>query len=382
MPGSVYIIGAGASYADTLHLDTPMPLATDFFKKKLLDEHWSSVLGFPDLKEAALTKILKHYFSFDIVAQVGRDAHVEEVYSFIANTLDIFPSRADYSREIFYLAKRQLEQYIRSVVVYAPWKVDRPHLYSHIAETIAPQDTVITFNWDFLLDRCLERTEPGRLITNNARAMASPVGYVEQPAMTPWEFRYERRHAGYYLKLHGSVNWTVCSDPRCPHYEVPFIFEASDSEDCAFWPCLSCGGPTEVFLVPPHVHKSYLPRRFLRQQAQLAASKLSIAEEIVAIGYSFPPFDFQANMMIRLARQGPEDEGDSWLQKVTIVNPSVNDSAWLSSVTQLFGIEGAARAYGHPVELELHKSVNDYLSSLKPARYPKRARRKSKAPNQ
>ncbi|MCB1736411.1 MAG: hypothetical protein H6981_09190 [Gammaproteobacteria bacterium] len=176
----------------------------------------------------------------------------------------------------------------------------------------------------------------------------------------------ERLHEGVLLKMHGSVNFGICSDASCSKSEYPILFKPFDAEDLESWTCPSCGSPIERFILPPNVNKTYQPRRFLRLQARVAAQKLSMAEEIVIVGYSFPIYDMEAISMMRLARLDMKNSGEMghWLNKISIIDPMVNDKKWISHVLDIFGMSNVSKNYGNEVEIVKYESIGDYINAL------------------
>ena len=180
----------------------------------------------------------------------------------------------------------------------------------------------------------------------------------------PYEYSAANlRDNGYLIKLHGSVDLAICSNDHCRRHSSPYRFHEPE-EILHDWPCSECGSQLEVYFLPPHVHKTYRASRYLRLLASIAAKRLFKATEIIAVGYSFPTFDFEALSIFRAARLEPWEIGESsdFLQRVTVVNPSVQKSDYRNRIREIFGV-GRVPVHGQSVKLTTFKSVQEFIGA-------------------
>lgn len=366
MPGRVIILGAGASKQDTLDLNPAMPLATEFFDSRLLREHWYDIERGSTFKDSALATVLLHYFGLEIPDSpppnhmVGY-VNIEEVYSFIESMHGLASIDAS-NHALLVRAREDLLAYVKHVVQYKPYRLKSMPLHDCLVQLIGPQDTIISFNWDLIVDHALEKTVQGRELLASQERLLNPFANISATIKDYEHTAYEDLHRGLLIKIHGSVNLAVCTNAGCMRRDVPYRYNL-DSEGVEYWPCNACGSRLETFIVPPHAHKSYSRSRFLRLQASWAVTKLAMASEIWIIGYSFPEFDQEARALFRSARLDPIHGAgsESWLRKVVVVNPEVEDSRYMHKVNDLFGIDYAEQAYGHPIELKAYKTVRGFI---------------------
>ena len=134
-------------------------------------------------------------------------------------------------------------------------------------------NTVITFNYDLVLDDALRRVE------------ANP-GYELKDAV------YEEMRVGYpvvpLLKLHGSTNWAVCG---CNKIHV--LGEKATANPSAFrsMRCTSCAKVgLRLLLVPPSWDKSEYSQ-IMQPVWRKAVDAIKTATRICVIGYSMPETD-------------------------------------------------------------------------------------------
>jgi len=166
------------------------------------------------------------------------------------------------------------------------------------------QDTIITMNYDCLLDDCL--TKIG----------VQPAYGLKEPEL-PQEFRC----CGYemsFLKLHGSANWFKCISGRCA--EKIMIAGGTPTKRLEYFyapHCPHCGqNAVEPVIVPPTWAKGG-QSEVLRPVWSEALKALREAGRIFIIGYSMPPTDEFFRYMLALALA--TNEG---LDKVVVVNNS------------------------------------------------------------
>ena len=201
---------------------------------------------------------------------------------------------------------------------------------SFVEHFLGPDDTIITFNWDTMLDDALERRQQLRKdtdfdgtnqYTNFLQEMsATKIGTWSGMAVKP-PYAEQLPKVGRYLKMHGSVDWHYCNDPKCRGYAKVFPMVEVDNP---FY-CSECHSRTQRLMVPPVLNKQYQDLPLMRSIWNTAEVELQEADEIVVWGYSLPPTDFRAARLLRYFPR--EDETIPFqqrkLQRYTLINPSV-----------------------------------------------------------
>jgi NAD-dependent SIR2 family protein deacetylase len=134
-------------------------------------------------------------------------------------------------------------------------------------------NTVITFNYDLVLDDALRRVE------------ADP-GYELKDAA------YEEVRVGYpvvpLLKLHGSTNWAICG---CNKIQVLGEKATANPSTFSSMRCKSCGKVgLRLLLVPPSWDKSEYSG-IMQPVWRKAVDAIKTATRICVIGYSMPETD-------------------------------------------------------------------------------------------
>lgn len=367
----IFILGAGASRHSTKKLSVSMPLARDFFKSEFVNELWPmNYLKEEAFANSELVTTLSHYFSVkftkykkgkDYLVKIDSSVNIEEVFSFLEFILE--GSYKEYNeKSVIEKSKKQLIFYLQNALDYFTTLDFDKSLYTKIINSLKAGDSIITYNWDLLIETCLESSKKGKVLLNSLAGLINPLNEITNSDYD--KLAYTNLHKGYFLKMHGSINWSYCTNPNCTRHSIPFTFNYIDTIFMELWNCNFCGSALEPMILPPHLHKTYRKNRLYSLQANIAYQKLSTAKEIVVIGYSFPDFDFEANSIFRKCRM-PYDmakQGDqTFLERIVIVNPEVNNPQYLLKIEDIFGLKNSRKIYGQHVELKTFPSIESFL---------------------
>lgn len=384
---TLYVFGAGASREATKSQPLPLPLAADFFKGTYVTQRWpqTNTRSNPfrrKFQDSDLASVLTQYFGFSY--EVAKDdgivadseVNVEEVFSFLDHTARLYYADI-YDGHRFEFARRELLHYIESIIVYLGWHGDSGNLYGRIARQLQSDDSIITFNWDTILDDELDQTTVGSSFVENS------ITFIEGRAFVPnyierlqrengthlrWGYEYHHRWARNdvrFLKLHGSVNYRRCTNSACPEANRLFwcTITVEPNEHAI---CSGCAGPLTTAIMPPNANKNYSAESVWRVQASMAHLLVSRANRIVFIGYSFPDFDFEARTLFRLARMEWDlsKDMDGNLEEVWVVNHAVDKAEFRDKFVSLFLDASYREAYGHELSFRWFASVEDYFAEV------------------
>jgi hypothetical protein len=276
----VLLLGAGATRGGLQDNPIPPPVDADFFEiTGQIKGH-----GTPKLAGIVLNDV---WVLYDRVAGVGlenyyRDIETRERISSFAKTVN---KPKDWQKR-----KRNLEELIRRVVIHTTCKQDEQHHlqplrstpHTRILEKLRKGDTVITFNYDTLIE---ESFGPKSLWTPRG-------GYGDEMhgIRSSWCKRWfedkkipsRRKSKIRLLKLHGSVNWTTYKTGQVKLKDRPFVVRAKRFE--------------KVSILPPGWNKKIdkLPYKLLWRKARL---KLEQCKTLIIIGYSLPEADLLAKAL-------------------------------------------------------------------------------------
>lgn len=183
-----------------------MPIAKDFFptyNKLQISEQ-------PEVLVGAIIKYLRDNYGLDPLQFINYEEDIEVIHSEISTKLMRYAEGKKYlfsepgnSDKIFttFSAYMQLIFLFNNVInEIQNGDISKPHL--NIAKQLNNEDVILTFNWDTLMDRALEKVTDWNVTT----------GYYIQPKAIyddGWRDNNELVYAKapQLIKLHGSTNW-------------------------------------------------------------------------------------------------------------------------------------------------------------------------------
>lgn len=187
--------------------------------------------------------------------------------------------------------------------------------------------TLITLNYDLVADQSFDvwanqQSEPQRARAPRIKLL-SLVARMPVAGPDPIGLHGSAAQGGFFLKLHGSLDWVICSDGSCSNSEEVHVASLNGylPTHAPGQPCGRCGASLETLIVPPLPVKSVESRRRLRLLWRLALNELAEADRIVIVGLSFAPSDFELRWLIRQARF----TRPNGIPLLDIVNPCVAD---------------------------------------------------------
>jgi len=297
----VYILGSGASAGyDKSNVGLHSPTAKDFFQKfmYLIDNNYLERDQFKNLFD-----FLRKYYFFGESSLRNEELDIEEVLTI----LDLEPDDSEFQQ-----ARNELIEMIfltLNKILYG----ERCPYHKKLAENLEPSDTVITFNWDLLLD--------------NVLAENANINYSGHFARFYRNGRWcnNNMYTGVkLLKLHGSLNWMFCKSCRRNYC---YILSGKVGADQIVNPedprtkCPQCARQMKPIIIPPTLAKQY-KNELLDELWQEALVKLKDADEIIIIGYSLPVTDFKAKWLFMKSVAMRQNQ----LNKLTVVDKYLNDN--------------------------------------------------------
>ncbi len=306
----VYILGAGSSIS---HSNGQFPKINEFFsvanEKGLFDIYdFSQIIEYV---KTAIGKNIKIRKSNIDIEDLLTHIEIEIERSALPKLLSIRQEILTFIRKLFI----QLTDEISG----------KKNDYNSFVNSIIKSDTIITFNWDILLDNCFGREKKLSQYEENGIVIGSSDHYNEfiftltalaegtrgypLPKLPYSQWNVDR---GYYIKLHGSVDWFYCANEACRSFRK--VYPELDLKNELF--CSYCHEELNCMIIPPILNKGYKKYPLIRTLWNLASKEISIADEIVIWGYSLPTTDFYSKWLLRQARRAP-------IKKLTIINPSL-----------------------------------------------------------
>lgn len=283
----VFILGAGASKP------AGAPLINEFFSEGIF--HLKLGTASPDNLDN-----YKYFFEY-LKTKYGFDIYKSDPLAFVEDTkINIEQILSDIEKEISsgnkYLEDTRKEA-VRFVFITLENAVKYvsdgsknncyPDFVKKNIDIINNDCTVITFNYEIMLERALPRGYFSYGIN------VDKDNIINFPS-------YEKYYKGnlLLLKLHGSLNWAVCFNCKKIH-----LFWSQRYDDIFKKRCKSCNSNLEAVLIPPtRVKSNHLKGIWkgigLEKLWRIAKEKITSAGEITIIGYSFGEYDNEATGLI------------------------------------------------------------------------------------
>lgn len=300
----VYVLGAGFSYGTGHYIkwgqsDLHMPLQNNLLER-IFRYHFKTIRQLD-----VIAKLIRRYFSPDTFRskrsegssrhQDLKDLSVEEIVTFFEEMVrDLQPNKAKEFRKAETALRRLTVELIADLSTNGfPGNND---ILKNYRELLLGTDTVITFNWDTLLERVLANKGKWHPAWGYGAAVRNTFHYAAKKVP-----KSLKKHVTV-LKLHGSINWLATEEER--------IITKSFSPNGRF---------DDVVMMPPKMLKREIwgeepteektgtlcgnwavhSRRLYPKIWREAETHLVRAKRIVFIGYSFPAADTSVYGLLR-----------------------------------------------------------------------------------
>lgn len=366
---TVWILGAGASKSHcSQQKNKDFPLINDFFKIAKDD---LNILTDKENKIKKEYKFLHKYIikRFRIDISDTPNLNIEKLLTMIEIEIEKsnLSKYQDLKDDILNIIREVLNSKSKEIKV-------KKGEYKKLIEIINPEeDTIISFNWDLLLDNIFNRKEilPEKPSARNLNGKSENIYYKSMyhltsykkgtfGGLTPPKPYRNYKAGGYYLKLHGSIDWIYCSNKTCSEYRRPY--PVKNFMDDYF--CGVCHEKMENLIIPPVLKKNYNSFSFIRSLWNRAAKEIENANKLIIWGYSLPPTDIYSKWLLR--------QTQSNLQKVIIINPDAvirgedsSDVKWNKKFVDKFVDIFWPLKKPNDTKIEFYFEFDDYIKNKK-----------------
>ena len=317
----LFVLGAGAS---AHHSNNAVPVTSGFLSKAFGSGSDASKRLRENPDFALVASLVKHLYRFD-------PTNASESPRLATVNIEELVTLAELESELTGGATQltALTSFIRDAVDAFQGEVPSSFkTYATFGRALTNEDSLISFNWDTLLEPCLPGYRPPELQTPATLQFAeylqictselsgtwgnlgSPRPYVSLTSSYEQEIGFRPTPA--FLKMHGSIDAVYCRNPSCGNNQRPFRVKATPR-------ALRCGACFEdlaPYIVPPVLAKPIRTMPYIRRAWRKARELVLDCEQMIVWGYSLPPTDFWANWLIRGIAAGR-------CQSVVIINPEV-----------------------------------------------------------
>jgi len=306
--GRVIVLGAGASRASAaaneLVFPCQPPLNADFFTQlqRIVDPKHKKVI------EKCLS---------DVVAIFGSNFKLtlEDYFTqleFFTKAVDLTSRNPDLDKEYFHQKRENLMAALATALEASTGQLLRDDgcvLHKALVNTLEPGDTVISFNYDCLIDYALKVHGDNKW--NPRWGYAFPLNrytLAGEDHWSPASPASRKEESVVLLKLHGSLNWQL---PTTDGGEIRLKQRVHRQR-----------GTPRFTIVPPVWNKTFEGQPIFRRVWEEAASRLRAARTVAVVGFSFVPTDLYAQSLFQVAYLYRKGRRRSYsLKRLVIANP-------------------------------------------------------------
>ncbi len=281
---AVILFGAGATRGAFVNSVPPPPVDRDFFEI-------AGQLNGRGTRRLAM-RVIKDVFSlYNRVNGIG----LEQYYRDVETRAEIGKFAKSKNKPMDWLRRQtDLEELIRRVILHTTCDsadgsahVSASKLHKEVLKHVREGDTLITFNYDTVIEESLGSSAPtwtpgdGYSLDASGKTRGWAKSFVENRNL-----RHGESSQVHLLKLHGSLNWTLYKNNKVRLKPRPYVVRARR------------GAPVsdKCSILPPGWHKRIDVNPY-RQLWRTARLKMESCSALAIIGYSLPDTDLLARAL-------------------------------------------------------------------------------------
>jgi hypothetical protein len=353
----LYVLGAGASIGGKFNADNDwignmrIPSGSNFlfdsFRQFNNDGSIRRYLNILGLTYEGLNRFISTAYrinkdGFD--PKEWKKINIEDVLTFLDIGESMYVENSKY-KKAFCKLKHSLVDYIAMQIMITS-SDKKCELLDVLFSDLGKNDSVFTFNYDLVAERSL-------LINDSIQYH----NYVD--FMKTHRNKKAILQKGIFLKLHGSIDWGMCENPKCELYEIPYLF--TDIINCrklnAILPkCDKCKKQLVAAIIPPLSNKVKIESdELFHKQWVIAKNQIIKYRHIVFYGYSFPKTDYYSDWLFRHVNLSIDEKGKEVVHRIDVINPEMTRkrSATYKRYYELF------RSH----DIRIYESLEKYLES-------------------
>lgn len=271
MHKTVYVLGAGFSR------DAGCPTVSEFISKNVISRLKKTL----DKQENQKLVFLQSYWNYRITEGYC-ESNIESVFNHVSAARYLFMESMTESDSIYDAQNiyDDLQWFILKTLKESTKKKTPKEYHIFVKEILQPQDTIISFNYDLVLEKV----------------------FSDEKIPFDYGISESQKDDRLILKLHGSANWVFCKD--CGHAYPTSDYSGLDAL-LGKIKCHNCKKKNlEPILIPPTLYKDYQDQKrggMIQGLWSKANEELYTADNVVFIGFSMAQTDAYAQELFKLS---------------------------------------------------------------------------------
>jgi hypothetical protein len=290
MTRRVYIVGAGFSAG------LGFPVTADLLSLALA--------RMPADQQRLLKRILEFHFPDFRPNDVRTYPNIEDVLTRIRINIDLFDATRRWEgrlkiahleaaeRDLLYVLVQWFHQIRTEIRDPSPeW------LETFVRKVKEEQATIISFNWDLVLDVLLSDKAPGQAFYGMGLRVKKAIYLLKPHGSLNW---YGHEYAQHFSPDSASLLWKP-TRPEHERFDSVWLFRHFRA------PITKVPGRQYApKIVPPTYLKSF-EHPFFREIFRLAVERMGEAKEVFFLGFSMPQYDYHAEFLLRCGFHAQRD---------------------------------------------------------------------------
>jgi hypothetical protein len=167
-------------------------------------------------------------------------------------------------------------------------------LHRDLVQGLRPKDTIITFNYDCVIDHALRKHGDGKWSAAYGYTFPRPTRVEGASRWNPSTPATSSAKTVYLLKLHGSLNWQLPHGPKTPDTQHKLPIKLKERLH-------GQRGVPSFTIIPPVWNKAAAAHPTFKVLWKNAERAIRRANEIAVVGFSFAKTDLPVESLFRVA---------------------------------------------------------------------------------
>ena len=217
----IFVLGAGSSIS---HTKGAFPDIAGFLVKARKNHITVNETGKLKVEYKDLSQFIQKMYG-EILTSPSKRVDIEEVFTHVQ--FELVRNNSVYINNVSAQIKGLIQKVLLNLSAMhgGLQELDENSEYSNFVDQLGSRDTVMTYNWDTLLDYFMKVERRGapqihnsehRFLGNEMQSYGKKTSNIAPP-YSSWDGK-----SGFYLKMHGSIDWFSCTNKNCRAFGITY----------------------------------------------------------------------------------------------------------------------------------------------------------------